>query len=110
MSEDRADPKPDWWSENEELRREMDLAEYEPPRFSDGTYTHEIVDELEETYDCRIQFRSDVNPEYPEDWEIRIDHESAARISRHRDKSGNTVYETSPEQFRETVIDHLTEQ
>ncbi|MFB6131725.1 MAG: hypothetical protein ABEJ28_13010 [Salinigranum sp.] len=99
--------KPDWWTENERLRTEMDLSEYEPPRFEDGTYTHEIVEELEARYGCEIQFRSNVNPEYPEDWEVRIDLESVAPIGRRRDGDGNTVYLTTPEAFRETVVEHV---
>ena len=107
MSEDGAESRPEWWIENQELRREMDLADYDPPRFSDGTYTHEVVEELEERYGCDIQFRSDLNPEYPEDWEIRVDLKSVARIGRHRTEDGNTVYETTPEAFRDAVEAHL---
>jgi hypothetical protein len=109
MSEDPNNSKPEWWSVNEELRDEMDLNEYEPPRFADDTYTHEIVNPLEAEYDCTIQFRSDVNPEYPEDWEVRVDHESVARVPRYRDESGNTVYRTSPEEFRGVLVEYLEE-
>ena len=107
MSDDSAGEKPDWWSENERLRREMGLSEYEPPRFEDGTPTHEVVSELESRHGCDVQFRSDLNPEYPEDWVIRIDQESVARVARRRDENGNTVYETTPERFRETVAAHV---
>jgi hypothetical protein len=101
------DSKPDWWSVNEALREEMGLHEYDPPRFADGTYTHEVVDPLEAEYDCTIQFRSDVNPEYPEDWQVRVDHEPVTRIARHRNADGNTVYDLTAEEFRESVLECL---
>jgi hypothetical protein len=101
------DSKPEWWSVNEALREEMGLHEYDPPRFADGTYTHEVVDPLEAEYDCTIQFRSDVNPEYPEDWQVRVDREPVARIARHRNADGNTVYDLTAEEFRERVLEYL---
>lgn len=102
-----SDDRPAWWLANEALRREMDLADYEPPRFADGTYTHEVVEPLERQYGCRIQFRSDLNPAYPEDWAVLVDRESVAPVGRHRDQNGNTVYETTPEAFRRTVLEYV---
>jgi hypothetical protein len=101
------DSKPDWWDKNEALREEMGLAEYEPPRFTDGSYTHETVTELESTYGFQIQFRSDVNPLYPEDWEVLIDGEPIERIGRYRDENGNTIYDVTPDEFRAMVEPRL---
>lgn len=101
-----SEDKPSWWTENETLKREMELPTYEPPRFEDGTFTHEVVEPLEAEYDCVIQFRSDLNPAYPEDWELRIDYEPVTRIARHRDENGNTVYEITPSAFRRIVERH----
>lgn len=103
MSDTPAEDKPAWWEENERLREEMELAAYEPPRFADGTHTHDVVDELESRHGCSIMFRSAVNPDYPEDWEVRVDGRSVARIGRHRDQNGNTVYERDPEAFVRTI-------
>jgi len=85
----------------------MGLAEYRPPRFADGVYTHEVVDTLEEAHECRIQFIG-VDPRYPDDWEVRINGNSAFGIGRHRDENGNTVYEMTAEAFREAVDERLS--
>lgn len=104
--DDPEDDRPEWWRENERLRAEMDLPEYEPPRFADGTYTHEVTDPLEETYDCRIQFIG-MNTHYPEDWDVRVDGEPAFGIGRHRDEHGNTVYELAAARFTEKLTTAL---
>ena len=90
--------KPDWWVANESLRTEMALPPYRPPRFADGTYTHEVVSDLEAAHDCLIRFMG-VNTEYPEDWEVRVDGEPVMGIGRHRDRNGNTVYEMAAAAF-----------
>lgn len=100
------DSKPDWWRENERIRSEMELPPYDPPRFEDGIYTHEVIDPLESRHDCTIRFMG-VNTHYGDDWEVRIDGEPILTIGHHRDKNGNTVYETTAEDFREHVLDHL---
>lgn len=97
--------KPRWWRDNEALRAEMGLSEYRPPRFADGVYTYEVVDPLEEAHDCRIQFIG-VDTRYPDDWEVRIDGTPAFEIGRHRDESGNTVYEMTAEAFLEAIQNH----
>lgn len=108
MTTDPAESRPEWWSHNETLRRQLGLPEYEPPRFEDGTYTHAVVPEVERAHDCTIRFRSAVNPEYPDDWRVVVDRTPVARVGRHRDKNGNTVYELTAEQFRELVADART--
>lgn len=84
----------------------MGLSEYRPPRFADGTYTHEVVESLEERYDCRIQFLG-VDTRYPDDWEVRIDGTPAFEIGRHRDEQGNTVYERTAHAFRIAVAEQF---
>lgn len=93
--------KPDWWRRNERLRTEMDLPPYEPSRFQDGTYTHEVVEPLEERHGCTIRFVGFEG--YPDDWEVRADGETLFTVGRHRDDSGNTVYETSAAEFERRV-------
>ncbi|MGM0590048.1 MAG: hypothetical protein ACQETI_00220 [Halobacteriota archaeon] len=95
--------KPDWWRENERLRRRLGLPAYEPAQFLDGTYTHVVVRKLEETHDCEIQFRSSVNPAYPDDWSVRIDRQTVGHIGRSRDDKGNTTYELTSDEFRAMV-------
>lgn len=99
---DPDDDRPEWWAENESLRAEMELPPYRPPRFADGTHTHEVVPELEERHGCLVRFIG-VNTEYPEDWEVRVDGEPVMGIGRHRDRNGNTVYEMDATEFVERL-------
>lgn len=94
--------KPDWWLENERIRASLDLPAYEPPRFADGTYTHEVVEPLEAEFGVEIRFVA-VNPRHGDDWEVRIDGVPALTVGRRRDDAGNTVYETDPATFERRV-------
>lgn len=100
--------KPDWWLANEHIKNTFDLPEYEPPRFSDGTYVHQIVEPIEERYGCEIQFIG-TDPRYPDDWEVRIDREPIMSISRCRTENGNTRYLKESEAFRKQVVAELEE-
>lgn len=82
MGEPRESKKPAWWSTNEQLRNEMELPPYDPPRFRNGVYTHEVVPSLKDEYNCTVQFAV-INPEYPEDWYVRADGEAVMSIGRH---------------------------
>lgn len=97
--------KPDWWEENKKLRKQLDLPFYEPPRFSDGKYTHELLSELEDIYRCEIQLMG-IDTRYPDDWTVRVDGEEMFDLPRHRDDNGNTVYELSSQEFRDKFTDH----
>lgn len=94
--------KPAWWSKNEDLKATLDLPPYEPSRFRDGTYVHEVVPELEEGYGVDVRFVG-VDPRYPEAWQVRVDGEGAFSIGRQRDDSGNTVYTMTATEFRTTI-------
>lgn len=100
--------KPTWWRENEKLKQAFDLPAYEPPRFADGTYTHEVVTELENRFDCNIRFVG-VDIETDEGWQIRIDGDSILSVGRHRDNQGNTIYEVDAQEFRERIESELTD-
>jgi hypothetical protein len=100
--------KPDWWADNERLRDDLELPPYEPPRFADDTYVHEVVERLEADHACTIRLLG-VDTRYPDDWEVYVDGESVARVGRHRDQNGNTVYEVTPEEFHSLVADALPE-
>lgn len=95
---------PEWWEQNEALRDEMDLPPYRPPRFSDGVYTHEVIPELEDDYDCVILFAG-FNTQYPDDWRVEVDGTPLMEIGRHRDENGNTVYEMTSTQFEKEFED-----
>lgn len=97
---------PDWWEKNVEYKRQLDIPEYQPPRFEDSVYTHAVVDELEDTYDCEIRFVGR-NSKYPESWHVEIDGKPVLEIGRHRDVNGNTVYEMNSEAFETSLRDEL---
>lgn len=92
--------RPDWWSENQELKESLGLPEYVPPRFEDGRYTHEVIDDLESEYDCSITIIA-INPRYPDNWEVRVEFNPIFEVGRRRDKMGNTVYELTSDEFRD---------
>ena len=99
-SKDRA--KPDWWQKNEQVREEMDLPQYDPPRFIDGVYKHQVVNWLEAEYECSIQILGN-DTTYLEEWEVRIDHEPAFSIGRFRNDGGNTLYTMTASTFEDQV-------
>ena len=94
--------RPDWWERNQRTRDQMDLPNYEPPRFADETYKYEIVPALEEEHDCQITFRSK-NPHHPCEWDILVDGERVGTTGRQRTDHGNTVYEISSVEFERLV-------
>lgn len=98
MPTDGDSAQPEWWERNQELKQSMDLPEYDPPRFEDGTYLHRVIDELETEYGYSIQIVG-INPRYPDNWEVKIDEELIFEVGRHRDDDGNTVYELTADQF-----------
>lgn len=98
--------RPDWWRRNQRLRERMGLPSYEPPRFDDGRYKHEVVESIEREYDCEITFRS-TEPRHPSDWELRVDGERVATTERRRTDRGNAVYQLSADEFVELVTEAL---
>lgn len=104
---DSPSDQPRWVEENRRLKREMGLPEYEPPRFSDGVYLHEVVPDLEDRHQCSIQFLGR-NTRYPDDWTVCVDFEPVMPIGRHRDRNGNTVFERSSDEFCESIARHVS--
>jgi len=96
------DEKPDWWRENESLRQEMNLPSYRPSIFADGSFTHTIIADIEAELGSFIRFLA-VNPEYPDDWEVRVNDRTIFKIGRHRDENGNTVYEMTATEFKRSI-------
>lgn len=96
------DGLPAWWVENQRIKADLDLPEYEPPRFVDGTYVHEVVASLEEELGCEVLFIG-IEVRYLDDWEVRVDGETAFEIEKRRDREGNTVWGMGSEEFEEAV-------
>lgn len=102
MTDAAGGDRPDWWRQNDAIRAEMGLPSYEPPRFRDGTYTHEVVDPLAERHGCQIRLMA-VDPRYGDDWEVRVDGDPVLTVGRHRDDRGNTVYEADAAEIRAAI-------
>lgn len=93
------DDRPSWWLDNERLKEdEMELPEYEPPRFKDDVYTYQVIPELQEAYGCEIRLAGK-NTSYLDDWQVRVDHQPVMPIGRRRDDNGNTVYTVTSDAF-----------
>lgn len=101
------DDRPEWWVESAAIKADLGLPAYDPPRFADGTYVHEVVEPLEREFDCDILLGAK-NPQYPDDWTVRLDGDPAFAIGRRRDADGNTVYEMDPDRFRSAVREALS--
>jgi hypothetical protein len=102
----RDEDRPEWWVRNERLRRSYDLPAYDPPRFEDGEYSHEVVGRLESRFGCTIQLIG-VNTRYPDEWQVEIDGDSRFTIPHSRDANGNTLYGIDSESFVERVREHV---
>ena len=94
--------EPEWWAENEEIKQRYELPEYDAPRFEDGEYVHDVVTELEETFDVKIRLLNS-EPVGNGVWEINVDGEVVAECERYRDEKANSVFEVSSEEFRDRV-------
>jgi len=98
--------KPEWWVQNEQLREEMGLPPYMPPRFENDIPTFRIIGQLEDQYDCTIRFRG-INTEYPDDLTVTVDDQPITTVGRYRDNNANTVYEVTSDRFREIIEEEL---
>jgi hypothetical protein len=98
MDESSDKTKPDWWKKNQELREQLDLPSYNPPRFEEGTYLHTIINEVEKELDYKITIIGK-NVNYLDKWRVKVDGETVFRIDRRRDDKGNTVFEITPDEF-----------
>lgn len=109
--EPRPEDRPEWWDGNREIRETLGiggLGPYEPPRFADGTYTYEVVPELEARYGYSIRILS-LNPDRDGTWEIRVDGRTVARTERRRNEHGNGVYTIDSKTFVDVVEDAVAE-
>lgn len=106
MIPDNNSSRPSWWTSNEQIKQSYDLPEYTPPRFRDGPYVHEIVENLEEEFGVQIRF---VNSEPVEDsiWQVIIDGESIIEFERYRNEKANSVFEFQSDEFRDLVKSNI---
>ncbi|WP_286047340.1 hypothetical protein [Halalkalicoccus sp. NIPERK01] len=100
------DTHPDWWTTNQNIREEFSLPEYDPPKFSDGCYTHTVISRLEQEHDCNISLLG-IDTRYGDDWEVRIDGITAGLIGRYRNDKGNTIYEMTSSEFCQLIAASL---
>lgn len=95
-----------WIEKNRELKNHLNLPDYEPPRFEDDVFTHQVVDKIENKHNCTIRFIGK-NTEYLDDWQVRVDGTPVFTVGRHRDENGNTVFEIASDSFRRKVNNTL---
>ena len=100
--DDDLEAYPGWWRAQIEEFREHGMRPYRPPRFSDGEIAPEVVMELADDLGVTIRLR-ELNPELGDDWGLWVDGDRVARLGRHRDGDGYSVYELSTREFRDLV-------
>lgn len=93
---------PDWWRRAVRDFADHDLRPYRPPRFADGELKHDVVAWLESAYGVSIGVRG-INVAYGDDWTVTVDGDPVATVARRRDPRGYTVYESTAEEFVETI-------
>ena len=98
--------RPAWWRRNEALKRSLDIPAYEPPRFADGTYVHDVIDDVESTFDADVQLVG-YDTTFPEDWSLTVDGETVTNVGHGRNSDGNTVFDVTSEQFRDLLRTYL---
>lgn len=101
--------RPEWWDKNSQLKQDLGIPSYEPPRFADGTYTHSVVEDLQSELGCTIRFVG-YDTEYPDNWSVEADGQHVMEIDRYRDENGNTVYELSASEFERRLKRAVTEE
>ena len=107
MTASEPESLPSWWAKNKQLKEELGLPSYEPPRFLDGTYVHNIIPEIEDEYDITVRLQG-INTNYPDEWTVSVNHKPLFQVGRRRDNNGNTVYQLSAEEFRERFSEEIT--
>lgn len=107
MTETNSDDLPDWWIESKRTKEELGLPEYQPPRFLDEVYVHDVIPTLEDEYNVAIRFQG-INTQYPDDWTVSVDSNPLFSVGRRRDCKGNTVYQLTSSQFKERFSEELS--
>lgn len=97
---------PDWWRRTIEEFRQFGLRPYRPPRFEDGVFKHEIVNDLEQEYGVEIRFVAYAS-QIGDAWEVQVDGEPVGEIERRRSPEGYTVYGMESDAFADFVESKL---
>jgi hypothetical protein len=97
---------PSWWQRAIEEFEEAGLRPYRPPRFADGEYKHEVVEELEGAHGVDIEFVG-IGVNYGDDWRIRVDGNVVAPVGHRRSTDGYSVFEISSDDFRSLIRNHV---
>ena len=97
-----SEEKPAWWRANLRDRAALELPAYEPARFADGTYVHEVVGSLEAELGCELRLLGR-NVTWGDAWAVRVDGEPAFTVTRTRDDAGNTHYQLDAATFERRV-------
>lgn len=93
---------PSWWTEvNEEFIEHYDRP-FQPPRFSDGPYLHQIIAEIEEKYNIEISFIT-YDPEPNDDWEVIVNGSRIGKVPRHRERTGYSTIEITSKEFADVI-------
>lgn len=96
---------PAWWRRAVREFDDHGLRPYRPPRFVDGTPTHEVVPDLEADLGVDVAFRS-VGGDH-DTWGVYVDGARVRGIGRHRSPSGYTVYEVTAEEFERSIREYV---
>lgn len=99
---------PTWWRRAVEHFEEHDLGPYRPPRFTDGTFKHEVEADVESTFDVTIGFQCK-NAEVGDDWTVTVDGDAIGTIGRHRSPKGYSVFEMRAAEFHAWVRDAIND-
>jgi len=100
---------PEWWQQKIEHFRDRGIDPFRPPRFVDGTVTHDVVDGLETELEIEISFRCK-NGTVGDDWTVVVDGDPIGSIGRHRSRNRYTVYELSADEFRTLINTTVAEE
>ncbi|MFC7133225.1 MULTISPECIES: hypothetical protein [Salinibaculum] len=100
---------PDWWRNAIDEFEEAGLGPYRPPRLADGSYKHEVVEDIEASYDVTIEFVG-IGVSYGDDWTIRVDGESIAPVGHKRTADGFSVFKIGEQEFRKLVETHVADE
>lgn len=99
---------PNWWKDNIDLFSNHGMRPYKPPRFNDSSLVPKVISNLEAKYNIIIHLRSKAQ-RLEKNWIITVNHKDVARVSRHRDGSGYSVYDISSLEFEGVITEYLGE-
>lgn len=100
------DSYPAWWRRNVEEFRRFGLRPYRPPRFLDGEFTTEVIDDLEAELGVEVRLRT-TDPSVDHDWEVWVGDECVSPIEKRREGAAYSEYYMESSAFVELVRSHV---